>query len=303
MLHVLRTKLSHTIFLFSVIFVSLMSHSLTGQQIAQSNLYNFNLFNLSSSYAGLKEGYEIRLSHFNQWGGIENAPVTNYISAHGAATEKLGIGGRILYDQIGFMDQLSARASFSYIVPLADADHNIRLGLSAGIYRLSFDFDEVVVEDPSDLLVDESNVGYTLDNEFSVLYFRENFHFTLSIPQIYQTSPGVNFGNVDVFSLKRHYLIYSSYLFDVGDKWKVQPSVLFKSVVGKLNQIDFNGLLTYDDVISVGGSYRTHSGPIVNLGLNLGGVFIGGSYEMALNNSSINSDSFQVMLGFSSFDK
>ena len=94
-----------------ICFVSLVSYS---QQTPQRNVYGYNKYSINPAYAGATGCTEINFSHLNQWVKVEGAPLTSLFSANGRIGKSLGVGGQVVVDQIGMIQQVSGLASLSY---------------------------------------------------------------------------------------------------------------------------------------------------------------------------------------------
>ena len=119
----------------SICLITLVTYS---QQTPQRNLYGFNKYAINPAYAGASGCTQINFSHLNQWVKVDGAPLTSMISANGLLSEKIGIGGQILVDQIGMIQQVSAMGSASYGITIAET-HKIRLGASFGYNQYRID--------------------------------------------------------------------------------------------------------------------------------------------------------------------
>ena len=270
------------------------------QQLSESNLYQFNKYGINPAYTGFNqeciEGY---VSHLNQWVGIDGAPTTNYFSIHSGLGENMGIGGGIILDQAAYVSRFSARLSYAYRVKLGDA-HNLRFGLSGGLYQVKIDASTAQVDDLTDEVISGgAQTGMTFDSEFGIFYNYKGFQLGLSVPQIFETRAKLDFQDLDGFTGKRHIVGYTGYKWDANDTWAIEPSVLFKTSGAGLSQIDFNAMVTYNNLISLGGGYRTHIGPMARLGINIKDMFtIGYAYEFAgANISAYASGSHEIMIG------
>ncbi len=289
-------KLKAIIFTISTV---LMGYEATAQQLPESNLYTFNKYNINPAYSGYDDCLEIYGSHLSQWVGIDGSPSTNYFSAHSGIGENMGIGGGIIQDKASFVSRFSAKLSYAYRIQLGD-DHNLRFGLSAGLFQVKVDASSAIVDDLSDEVVSGgAQSGMSFNSDFGVFYSIKGFQLGVSIPQIFETQAKLNYEGVDGFTERRHYVVYTGYDWVLNDKFNFEPSVLFKTAQSGVNQFDFNGTFTYNKLISLGAGYRTHVGLLARLGVNIKDLFyLGYAYEFSgANISSYSSGSHQIMLG------
>ena len=212
----------------------------------------------------------------------------------------MGIGGGITLDEAGFLKRFSAQLSYAYKIKLGTNNHNLRLGLSGGIYQITLDATQATVQDNSDdVLGGGPQSGTTFDTEFGIFYNYQGFQLSVSVPQVFENRTDFNLQDLDNgLGNQRHFVAYSSYNWKLNDKWKLEPSVLFKNANTDLNQLDFNALVTYNQLISVGGGYRTNVGPLARLGINIKDLFVlGYAYEFPVSNiASFSTGSHEILL-------
>jgi len=285
---------------YLIVAAVVIGFAANAQQLPESNLYQFNKYGINPAYTGFNqecvEGYA---SHLNQWVGMDGAPTTNYFSIHSGLGENMGLGGGMTLDKAAYVSRFSARLSYAYRVKLGD-DHNLRFGLSGGLYQVKIDATTAQVDDLTDDVISSgAQSGMTFDSEFGIFYNYKGFQLGVSVPQIFETRAKLDFQDLDGFTGKRHIVGYTGYKWEVNDTWAIEPSVLFKTSGAGLSQIDFNAMVTYNNLISLGGGYRTHIGPMARLGLNIKDMFtIGYAYEFAgANISAYASGSHEIMIG------
>jgi type IX secretion system PorP/SprF family membrane protein len=285
------------IFIFTATLI--LGFSVEAQQLPESNLYSFNKYGINPAYTGYDGCLEAYASHLSQWVGIDGAPTTNYFSIHSGIGKNMGFGGGIILDNAAYVSRFSGRLSYAYRLKLGD-DHNLRFGLSAGLYQLKIDATFATVDDLSDdVITGGVQRGMTFDSEFGLFYNLKNFQFGLSVPQIFETRTKLNFQDLDGFTGERHIVAFTSYNLELNEKYRIEPSVLYKTAQNGLAQVDFNALFTYNNLISIGGGYRTHIGPLARLGINIKDVFVlGYAYEFSGSNiSAYSNGSHEIMLG------
>ena len=95
------------------LFVS-FSFALYAQQTPQSNTYIYNPFSINPAYAGASGCTEVNFSHLNQWVKVEGAPLTSNLNVNTLLGKSFGLGGTILIDKIGMLQQFSGSVSASY---------------------------------------------------------------------------------------------------------------------------------------------------------------------------------------------
>lgn len=279
--------------------VVLGGYSVIAQQLPESNLYTFNKYNINPAYSGYNGCLELYGSHLSQWVGLDGSPNTNYFSIHSGIGDNMGLGGGVILDNASFVSRFSAKLSYAYRVKLGE-EHNLRLGLSAGLFQVKLDATSAVVDDVTDEVVSGgAQSGMNFYSDFGLYYNLKGLEIGFAIPQVLETDAKLQYQGIDGFTERRHYVGYASYDWKLNDRWSLQPSVLYKTVQSGVDQLDFNALLTFNDMISVGGGYRTHVGYLARLGVNIKDLlFLGYAYEFSgANISSYTSGSHEIMLG------
>jgi len=288
-------KLKFTI----IIATFFIGTQINAQQLPLSNLYNFNKYQLNPAYTGYNNCVEVNASRLNQWVGIEGAPITNYITAHSAFGKNMALGGGVILDKASFINRLSVRLSYAYRLKLG-VNQNLRFGISGGMYQVQIDAMSAIADDANDEVISNgAQSGLAFDSEFGVWYNFKKFQFSLSIPQIFETTAGLDFASLDGFDAKRHLVIYSGYDFEINKNWNIEPSILYKNVKLDNAQLDANAMVSYKKFISLGLGYRTNVGLLAKMSLNIKNKYLlGYAYEFAgANISSFSSGSHEIMLG------
>ncbi|WP_158276172.1 PorP/SprF family type IX secretion system membrane protein [Brumimicrobium oceani] len=284
----------------TVLFVLISMSFVNAQQISLNSLYNINRYHVNSAYAGFDDGVSSYLSHRAQWVGIQSAPSTSFLSVQSSVLENVGIGGMIMYDNTDLTNTFSGVGTYAYRIKLGE-EHNLRFGLSAGIYQTTLTPSDAIVDDQSDEVFANGNYSQlSFKNDVGLYYNYRKLEFGFSIPQVFETAKigemVVNRANVE---MKRHIVAYLGYELPIGTKLDFQPSVLYRGFAANNNQFDINAQVTYDNLISIGAGYRTDVGFIGRFGLEINDLFeIGYAYEFGgAKLRAFTSGTHEVMLG------
>ncbi len=278
-----------------VVGIIVLTTSIKAQQMPQTNLYTDNIFNINPAYAGYNPTcLEAYLGHITQWVGVEGAPSTNYLDIHKGFGKRFGLGGGFILDQTSMINRFSGNLSGSYRIGLGE-NSNLRVGLSMGVYQVSINTSDAIVQDPTDELVTGSRSGMTFNNEFGLIYNYKKFIVGVAVPQVLETNASTDAGN---FGVDRHFTAFAKYDWEVSEKWSIEPSSMMRNV-NNISQFDGNLMATYNNLISIGAGYRTDVGLLARMRLRLQDMFIlAYAYEFAGSNiSSYSSGSHEIMLG------
>lgn len=279
----------------SICLLSLVSY---GQQTPQRNLYGYNKYAINPAYAGASGCTQINFSHLNQWVKVEGAPLTSMISANGLIGKSLGVGGQVLVDQIGMIQQVSAMGSLSYGLTIGKT-HNIRLGASIGYNQYRIDASDAIAFENGDPIIEGGEqAGGTVNSNIGILYQWKNLEISVGAQQLIQSTSNMSFAGIDGFGLRRHLNGLVAYNQKIGNNWMLTPSIYTKGTNNGY-QLDINADATYNKYISGGIGYRTSVGLIARAGIQVQDLFfIGYAYETPMSNiASYSSGSHEILLG------
>jgi type IX secretion system PorP/SprF family membrane protein len=282
------------LFALAISFVSL---TLTAQQTPQSNVYGYNKYSINPAFVGSSACTEINFSHLNQWVKIEGAPLTSLVSVNSRIGKSLGIGGQILIDKIGMLQQVSGLGTVSYGFNFSE--HNIRIGASVGYNQYRINPSTAIAFDNQDPIVNGGlQSAGALNTEIGLAYIWKNLELAVASKQLIQTYSNFGYNNLQGYGLRRHLSGLIGYRIGINDKWSVKPSVWTKGTNNGY-QMDFNADVNYKDLFFGGIGYRTKVGLIGRVGMNIQKLFfIGYAYEAPMSNiASYSSGSHEVILG------
>lgn len=283
------------ILFISTFFVAVAS---IAQQTPQSNVYSYNRFSINPAYSGASGCTEINFSHLNQWVKIEGAPLTSYLGVNTRLGKNIGIGGQVLVDKIGMINQVTGMGALSYGLNF-NQFHTLRIGLGLGYNQYRVNPSSAIAFDNQDPIINGgSQASGTLNSEFGLYYQWKNLEVSVAAKQILQTYSNFGYASLDGYGLRRHFNALASYLIKANDTWAVKPSVFLKGINTGM-QTDINADVLYKNFIQAGLGYRTQVGLIARAGINIQDLFfIGYAYETPMSNiASYSSGSHEVVLG------
>lgn len=283
-----------------ILFFSIMGFQAISmaQQTPQSSVYNYNRYAINPAYAGSSGCTDITFSHLNQWVKVEGAPLTSYLGVNTRIGKSFGVGGQLLVDKIGMINQVSGLGSISYGLNLG-TNHKIRIGASLGYNQYRVDPTSAVVFDPNDPIANGGvNSSGTINSELGLLYQFKNLEVALASKQLIQTYTNFGYNDLDGYGLRRHLNGLISYAIPVNSNFTIKPSVFAKGITSGF-QTDFNADVVYKGFLFGGLGYRTQVGLIARLGVNIQDLFfIGYAYESPMTNiASYSSGSHEVVIG------
>ena len=300
-------------------FISLL---LTAQAKPFYTQYILNNYILNPAVTGIENYTDAKLSHRNQWVGIDGAPVTTYFSIHGALNKTdykttatsfevpgenprgkqyledytapkahHGVGFTAINDKSGYLNRWAVYGSYAYHQPLGPKT-TLSAGINAGFSSVNMDKTKI---DFADLDPNDPAIGYNngdlklLKPELGVgLWFYGAHYFVgLSVLNIIPGKSSFVTSTKYSASFKPNYFITAGYRFALNDELSALPSVMVQLWQPQLYGLHTNIKLQYLDKFWIGASYRLSDlvgGFGAMAGLNISNTFnIGYVYEAAAN--------------------
>lgn len=226
--------------------------------------YNYNPFIINSAYAGMSSGSEFTLSHYGYLNSIEGSPTTLTFSYHTPISdEKMGLGGAILYDNIGVTTATNAFVAYSYKIFFDEkrerpywqiySQNVLSFGITAGVQQYNENLlDLGIAGDP----LFEENINATIPTiGLGFLYNREDFYVGFSAPNVL----GDKLASQDDLYLKNPFYGYFGYRFFTNkfEEVMIKPSALLKYEKGAPIQVDINLAANYKNKFEIGAGYRS----------------------------------------------
>ncbi len=241
--------------------VLLGSSGVYAQQSAQFSQYMFNTLFYNPAYAGVEGVTTFTAFHRTQWAGYQP---TNGDLAGGISTQVIslntpvlglrgGFGVHVVNDRIGPLTNQEAQLSFAYHLGVGSG--KLSLGVRAGAFSQSIDFDEYLWVDQLDPLR-QAGKDSQMRPDFSagIFYRARQYYGGISFQHLLDTQ--FSFG-IDTLNNPLENLMVVTGGFDYEPTYKVRltPSFLVQSDLNTFS-FDVGVLATYDDTMWAGLSYR-----------------------------------------------
>ncbi|MBS1933416.1 MAG: type IX secretion system membrane protein PorP/SprF [Bacteroidetes bacterium] len=321
-------KFAGTIFFYTVLT------TVTAQQKPQYTQYILNNYILNPALTGIENYFDVKASHRHQWVGLQDAPVTTYLTVQGpigkkddrttatsvpppgenprgraywenytAAQPHSGIGLVVVDDHTGPLNNFEAYATYAYHIGISPKT-SIAAGFGLGITDISIDRNKLFFETPVDPAVYNSGQINKIRPDFNagLWLYSADFFAGVSAQQIIPQK--VVFADKEVglqqSQLTPHIFATAGYRFLVDENFNVLPSVMMKYVSPLPLQFDFNLKLQYQDIAWIGASFRTYDGFAAMLGVNISStVNIGYSYDLTTSRlNTVSNGTHEILVGF-----
>ena len=232
----------------------LLTFSLQAQQTAQYTQYLFNGMIINPAYTGSKEVLNVNLLHRSQWTGFGKDGISTQTFTIDGATKnnRVGLGMFMIHDRISYNGKFSIFGNAAIKLPVSEYGV-LSFGTSIGAYRQYIHADEVRVADPGDPTIPVGrDISVIKPDVRTGLYFHnQRFYTGLSVTNL------IYFRDSRIIEPQRHYYLTTGYLFDLNENFKIKPSILLKEDFNGPTNVDINTFLLFNDMIWLGGSYRT----------------------------------------------
>jgi len=314
----------------------LIAFTAGAQQKPHYTQYILNQYIVNPALTGIENYTDIKLSHRHQWTGIQDAPVTSYLTIHGPIGKKdyrttatsfevpgenprgkqywqdytsaephHGVGLQVINDVTGPLSNFSAYGTYAYHIGLTPRT-SLSGGFGAGISRISLDAEKLdfgsTVVDPA-VYAQNGVLNKTRFDMMAGLYlYSPDYFIGLSAQQIVPSK--IDFSNNAIRPKEGksvpHIFATAGYRFLVGYDFNLIPSIMVKYINPMPTQIEANVKLQYQDFLWVGAGYRYKDGFNGMLGVNVSNtVNVGYAYDYTtsrLNNFS--KGTHEIILGF-----
>ena len=321
------------VFICAVVAVLFLCRPAEAQQKPHYTQYILNQYILNPAISGIENYIDIKASHRHQWVGIQDAPVTTYLTVHGPIGKKdfrttatsfsmpgenprgksyweqynapephHGIGMQVINDVTGPLSNFSMYGTYAYHLGLTPK-MNLAAGFGVGFSRFGLDAAKL---DFGDIIVDQAVYSSGLINKTKLdvlagLYlYSSDFFVGLSAQQIVPQNIDFSEGYVrpNTGRTVPHLFATAGYRFLLTDDLNLIPSVMVKYIQPLDPQLEGNMKLQFRDIAWLGASYRHDDGFAGMLGLNVSNVFnVGYAYDYTtskLNNYSKGTHEFIV---------
>ncbi len=310
---------------------------LHAQQRPYYTQYILNNYIINPAVAGIENYWDVKASHRLQWVGLQDAPVTTYMTIQGplkksdydretattfhasgsnprgqaywqnytSAEPHLGAGLTVLNDRTGPLNRFAAYGTIAYHIGISPHT-SFSAGISAGITQLSIDASKLNfgATNPVDPAVYGSGVLNTVKPDISagVWLYSKDYFIGLAAQQIIPSQ--VAFSNNTVAlqngTLLPHFFLQAGYRMSLSDDVSFLPSIMLRYINPLPVGVDVNAKFQYQDIIWAGASYRYQDGFAAMLGVNLNhSINIGYSYDITTSQlNTVSKGTHEILIGF-----
>lgn len=270
-----------------------------GQDVITHNHFFLNPYIYNPAFAGKEGRANISLNHRQQWRGIENAPVTSFISVHIPLENRVNLGTKLINEQKSILNNTLVLLTLGYSAPFSkDKEHALSFGISAGVKKQTIDNDgSYNFDDPA--VIGLFNNKTHLLGEFGLHYRFYDLNIGLALPTLftsYYASEQVQFDPL------QEVLFMADYTFVLSEKrLAFAPYLLYRLGDKHLTHFEAAGVLQFYETFWTGAAFRQNYGTAALIGLNLGqDIKLGYAYEFVTSKiSGISNGSHEIQFSLS----
>lgn len=277
--------------LFLIVGVLMMTNISQGQQLVRNNFYVQNPYLINPALTGFHGELSGYLNYRDQWQGIHGAPQMSQIGGHGPISEHMGVGVKGSYLSQGIFREAAVDLTWAYWMRIQD-EGSLSLGASIGFAFNRIRNEQVRIQDSNDQALYNGDVNESFFNTgFGIHYEYKAFTLNVASPSLYN--------RVDKKFLPLVNVETGYDFFVANNIWRIHPAVYYQVSNPGLQQLDFNLLAEWDDLLFGQVGYRTNN----SIWLAVGATFVdlGIMYGYEINNSKIktvSSGTHEIMLYF-----
>lgn len=265
---------------FICLLVMAIGAKLQAQQDPQFTHYMFNTIYYNPGFAGVEGVTKLTAIHRSQWLGYTptfyggGAPTTQIISMTTPIFKlNSGFGAYIVNDRLAAQNNLEAQASYAYHLGIKNS--KLSIGIRAGMYSQTFNFDQYRYIDPGDPVFNDPVNGPRKGTESQIrpdmaigLFWRkEKYYVGLSVNHLLKSR--FDFGIKDIRGeLQPHMYLTGGYFHEVNFDLKFQFMTLVQSDFTKTT-VNIGGIAYFKDTMWGGLSFRSSESAILMLGYGL----------------------------------
>jgi len=267
-----------------------ISFQAEAQSIVGNNLYSLNQFALHPAYAGYHDELEAVLQARTRRMQVGDDYTGSVLQVNGKVNEHVGLGAKLVTNNIGIFEDFSITAVSSYTTQLQE-NHFLSFGIGLGITNFSINtnsFSANQFADLDDPFLTNGELNQTAINISTGFMYRwKNLELAVSSPSLFQEENGIQeriTGTVQ-------------YKID-GNDLAVIPAVLARFYETNPTEITVTTRLEWREKVWVQPGYRNNETFLFGAGFYLNEITLGYSYGLAMGGfSGLAQGGHELLLG------
>lgn len=291
---------------FYTLLLALTGSGVFAQQDAIFTQYMFNNLYMTPAFAGVDGVTRLTAIHRSQWLGYQSnfndggAPITQMVSFNTPIYRlRSGFGAYVMNDRLGPQNNLEVQGMYAYHLGIKET--KLSIGLKAGLYSQSIDWDKYRAIDPDDpLLKTGKDSQVRPDIGIGIFYRAEKYYAGFGFNHLLRSQ--FDFGLDETRgALANHINFTGGYFYEVSFDLRMQLSTAVRSDLNK-TQVDVAGIGYYKDTIWGGLAFRQSEALSLLLGYSLlkdKSLKLGSAIDLVVKDRAAKENfSLEVMLSY-----
>ncbi len=242
----------------------------------------------------------------------EGGNIVNALTVDGGLWEnKLGLGFSIFSDVFGNVSTTGGNIQASYKVRFSEKTY-MGFGIAAGAQDLRINFNQAIVKDPNDPLLNNGVAARKINfNAAAGLFLQaKDFQLGFAVPQLLGSTVKLtqllNDGTVIMgssYTYARHFIAHARYDIKITDKplLYVGPLAMAKYVPGAPIQYDGGIVVDLKNIGWISALYKANYAITPSIGFRIKkNLYIGYAYDLVLNSTkNLSGINQEILLGYS----
>lgn len=272
-----------------------------GQQDPMYTQFFSNKMVVNPAYVGTREAVSALALYRHQWAGFDGAPRTSTVSIHSPIKNRnMGIGGAIIYDQLGIQRNYTAQLAYSY--HLKTRIGTVAMGVDGKFKKVDMLWMDSNPLEQNDNFIPYGANSMILPNFGAGVYlFNRNYYFGISVPKLLENELNFNETTLQVENLdRRHFFAMAGVYLPTSKNFGIKPAILAKYEVDSPLELDLNVMGIYKERFWFGFTLRTGDSfdAIVQYHMD-NGLRIGYAYDFTVTDlARATSGSHEIMIGY-----
>lgn len=268
----------------------------TGNVISQQDplysMYMFDKMLINPAFSGSSNYAVASIKNREQMMSLPGHPKTQTLNFHTPIQKyHIGVGGKILNDQIGPQKTMHIALNVSYHLSLAGG--KLSVGIEGGNIRRRVSVEDLTVNNKQDLsLINASNTTKQGDASIGMYYQKKQFYIGLSNYHVLAGKTTVN-----EIQQASTVLFLAGNVFNLNPDFTLEASTLFRYQPKTLRQTDLNLVLMFNNRFGAGFGYRTNTAATIYIRIGiLENLRLAYAYDLSISRTALSTGNSQEIL-------
>lgn len=264
--------------------------------------YMNQLLSINPAYAGAKGVTSASLIVREQWVTWPGNPKTQTLFVHSPINTEMGVGGSIVNDKIGIVNNIGIFGDYSYTITFPGEKY-LSLGLKAGVSFYNAPLSTLFLGNNGQYDPAFEDVKYKfLPNAGVGVYFSSpKYYLGFSIPKLITNK--ISSSSVETGTVIReeiHAFFMGGYVFNVNRILKFKPYFMLRAVPNAPISADITAQFVLVEKLWMGATYRVGNSVGLMLQVQISQQLkIGYAYDLTTNElGSYNSGTHEVLINY-----